>query len=111
MGRDYARILPIQVQEFITLRGTWHAEVDQYPHPPVGARLLHFRIKFKPQPEGQPVRRLDLWIRDATDVTLLAEFVEMMDAINSWLDNADGDDELYYDHDSGELVPSPPSSS
>ncbi len=66
-------------------------------------RLLHLKIGF--ELAKNRTRSLDLWIIDATDITLVAESVGMLEAINRWLESSDRDDELLYDSDVGDLVP------
>jgi hypothetical protein len=94
--RDYRKILFIEDKEFVTPHGTWHATVSEYPVAvPAAAGLLHSRIDF--ELAKNRTRSLDLWIEDAADVTLVAESVGMLAAINRWLEESDGDDELLYD--------------
>jgi hypothetical protein len=102
--RDYRRILPLDGKELVTPQGTWQATVREYPtvvsH---DAGLLHLKIGFELEFEDQK-RSLDLWIENARDVTLVAEFVGMLEAINRWLEDSEGDDELLYDSAIGGLV-------
>ena len=104
MQRDYQRILFVDGQAFVTAKGTWRARVKRYSAPVYGADLLHLNIEFELEASETRKRTLDLWIEDAPDVTLVAESVGMLEAINRWLGNAEGDDRLMYDSAVGELV-------
>jgi len=103
--RDYRRILPIEGKEFVTTQGTWRATVSEYPAA-VSAHvgLFHLMIDFDLGPGRNRTRSLGLWIMDAPDVTLVAESAGMLEAINRWLERSDGDDELLYDSDIGDLA-------
>ena len=105
--RDYRRILFIEGKEFVTPKGTWHATVSEYPAAvPADAGLLHLRIGFELELAKNRTRSLDLWIENASDVTLVAESVGMLEAINRWLEDSEGDrDELLYDSAIGKLIP------
>ena len=106
--RDYRKIFPLDGKEFITSQGRWRASVSEYPHlARANEGLLHLKISF--EFAKKPSRLLDLWIEDAPDVTLVAESVGMIEAINLWLEGSKGDDELRYDSGLGELVPHRPS--
>jgi hypothetical protein len=101
--RDYRKILFIEGKEFVTTQGAWRATVREYPTAnSTDERLLHLKIDFELAKDR--TRSLDLWIEDAPDVTLVAESLGMLGAINRWLENSDGDDELLYDSDVGDLV-------
>lgn len=103
--RDYDRILRIDCNEFVTALGTWRARVREYPKTTSATvDLLHVKIEFELQASQRRKRWLDLWIEDAPDVTLVAEAVGMLEAINRWLGGSEGDDELLYDSAVGELV-------
>jgi hypothetical protein len=106
MQRDYQRILRVDGQAFVTAQGTWRARVKEYSAPVSAANLLHLNIEFELEASESRKRELDLWIEDAPDVTLVAESVGMLEAINRWLERSDGDDDLLYDSGLRELVPS-----
>jgi hypothetical protein len=110
MERDYKKILPVDGKEFVTPKGTWRARVSEYPAAiPSGAGLLHLRINFELQPVGGQARLLDLWLEDAPDVTLVAESMGLLGAVNRWLEDFEGDEELLYDSGLGGLVRHRPS--
>jgi len=105
-GRDYRKIFFIEGKESVTPQGTWHATVSEYPTAlSTRAGLLHLKIGFELESAKNQTRSLDLWIEDGSDVTLVAESVGMLEAINRWLEDSDGDDELLYDSAIGKLVP------
>ena len=104
MQRDYQRILFVDGHAFLTAQGTWRARVKEYSAPVSPADLLHLNIEFGLEASESRKRTLDLWIEDAADVTLVAESVGMLEAINGWLESAEGDDQLLYDSAVGELV-------
>lgn len=105
MRRDYPRILPIDGMKFVTKRGTWRAKVSGYPAAVAASDLFQLRIDFEPEPRRNESRSLDLWIRDAPDVTLVSESIGMLEAIKWWLEEFKGDGNLLYDSASGNLVP------
>ncbi|SRR6266851_4846528 len=104
MQRDYQRILRVDGQAIVTGQGTWRARVNEYSAPVSAADLLHLNIEFELEASESRKRTLDLWIEDAPDVTLVAESVGMLGAINRWLENAEGDNQLLYDSSVGDLV-------
>lgn len=108
MQRDYQRILRVDGQAFVTAQGTWRTRVKEYSAPVAAADLLHLNIEFELEASESRKRELDLWIENAPDVTLVAESVGMLEAINRWLERSDGDDDLLYDSGLRELVTSRP---
>jgi hypothetical protein len=102
-------MLPIDGKKFVTSRGTWWATVSEYPAAISASDLLHLKIGFELELAKNRTRSLDLWIEDAPDVTLVAESVGMLEAINRWLEDFEGDEKLLYDSGLGELVPHRPS--
>jgi hypothetical protein len=106
MERDYQKILPLDGEEFVTTQGVWRATVSEYPAAiPADADLLHLKINFQLQLGGIQVRSLDLWIQNAPDVTLVAEYIGLLAAINRWLEDFEGDEKLLYDSGLRQLVP------
>lgn len=103
MRRDYQKILRLDGQSFVTGPGTWRARVKEYSAPVSARALLHVKIEFEREASNKR-RALDLWIENASDVTLVAESVGMIEAIKRWLEKAQGDDQLLYDSSVEELV-------
>jgi hypothetical protein len=105
MPRDYQRIFHIEGEKFVTKRGTWRATVRGYPAAVSAGDSLQLKIEFEPEPRRNESRSLDLWIKDAPDVTLVAESIGMLEAIKWWLEEFKGDGNLLYDSASGNLMP------
>src|ERR1700730_10644441 len=105
MRRDYARILPVDGKKFVTKRRTWRATVSRYPTACTASDLLRLQINFEPEQPANGFRSLDLWVKDAPDVTLVAESIGMLEAINWWLEELKGDGDLFYDPATGCLLP------
>jgi hypothetical protein len=104
MPRDYRRIFPIEGKKFVTKQGSWRATVGRYPAAVSAGDLLQLKIDFESEDLRNESRSLHLWVKDAPDVTLVAESIGMLQAINWWLEEFKGDDELLYDSGSGDLV-------
>jgi len=105
MALSYHNIFDIDGREFVTSQGIWRAIVRHYPSRDCSDDRLRLSIEFKHQSVGGKARKLDLWIVNAPDVTLVAESIGMLQAIQEWLDDSVGDDELLYDSEIKDLVP------
>jgi len=105
MGRDFKSILPLQGKEFTTAQETWRASIIHYPIATSNdERLRQMTVRFEPQRSNGDERYLDLWFRDEADVTLVAEFAGLLEAIQAWLENSDRSDELVFDPAAKRLV-------
>lgn len=105
MEQEYKKIFDIEGRAFVLPQGTWLATVQEYPAADIADHgLLRLRVEFKLQ-GTRIARSLELWIENAPSVTLVAESMGMLDAIQKWLEEPGGDDELFYDSEIKELVP------
>jgi hypothetical protein len=104
MDRDFKTIIPLEGKEFTTAQETWRAKIIRFPINSRDERLLQMTIRFDPQVSGSDERYLDLWFKNGSDVTLIAEFAGLSEAIQCWLQDSGGSDELMFESASKRLV-------